>query len=376
MGRWMRVGLSLNTNAGEYGGVGAGPRENRRFIKDLLGQADEADRLGYDGIFVAERHSRPETRLPDPLQVLLLAAMRTSRCDLVTHVLLLPLHHPCDVAERAAVVDVASGGRLILGVGMGFDERYFRTFAVDPSERRDRFVEGLEILGLAWTGEPFDYNGKHHQIAGGQVFPRPAQLAGPPLWIGGEVRASVERAAHYGAAWVVAWPVAPEKWKDLTEHYWAECDRVGKDPQIVYSRHCWFAESRAEVERWFVPMWLEEMKYYWRRGRLRHPDFASASDFDVPAARKHLIYGNAEDCLEGLEASRAMGIDYLKLSMRLPLGPSVEAAAESMRAFASEVLPKLDDGRGQGAATVAVHCRDDKTRSGAHNEDTKGARSE
>lgn len=339
--RSLKVGFSLNTNVGPYDRRSSEPADQRGFLKALVGQAEEADRLGYDGLFVAERHSRPECQVPSPLQLLTLVADRTSSCDLVTHVLLLPLHHPCDVAEQAAIVDILSAGRLVLGVGLGFDRRYFQTFGIGPGERRERFVESLEILGLAWTGQRFDYAGKYFRIAGGVVLPRPLQDPGPPLWLGGEVMASVERAAHYGSAWVVAWPVDPEKWRMLTEHYRDECERVGKEPQVVYSKHCWFGACREEIEKWFVPMWLEEMKYYWERGQLRHPDFASVSDFSVATARKHVIYGDAEDCLEGLAACQEMGIDYVKLSMRLPLGPSMEAVSESMRGFASEVLPRL-----------------------------------
>lgn len=342
LARWMKVGFSLNTNSGEYGASKATAEENRCFLMELLDQATEADRLGYNGVFVAERHSRPECRVPTPLQLLTLVAERTRQCELVTHVLLLPLHHPCDVAEQAVVADIVSGGRLVLGVGMGFDERYFRTFGVDMAERLERFLESLQILRLAWSGTLFDFRGNHFQIDQGCVLPRPVREGGPPLWIGGEVRATVERAARYGDAWVVAWPMAPNRWRELTEHYRRECSAAGKVPFIVYSKHCWFAESRAEAERWFVPMWLEEMRYYWKLGRLRHPDFASLADFNVATARRHLIYGNAEDCLEALSETKALGVDYVKISMRLPLGPPIDIVNESMRAFAVEVLPRLE----------------------------------
>jgi alkanesulfonate monooxygenase SsuD/methylene tetrahydromethanopterin reductase-like flavin-dependent oxidoreductase (luciferase family) len=349
--KWMRVGWSLNTNAGDYAQSLASPNDNRTFFNQLLDQASEADDLGYDGIFVAERHSRPESRIPTPLAFLTAAATRTHRAQLVTHVLLLPLHNPIEVAEQAVVADLASGGRLVLGVGMGFDDRYFRTFGVNINERRGRFEESLAVLALAWSGEEFNFVGEFHQFSGAHVLPVPSRPSGPPLWIGGEVTASVERAARLGEAWVVAWPVAPEKWRRLVDHYSQLCSTLGKTPLIVYSKHCFFGESREELERWFIPMWLQEMRYYFDKGRLRHPDFASSGDFTIEAARKHVIYGNADECIEGLAAAKGQGIDYVKLSMRLPKGPSMEHVNESMRAFASEVIPRLDQPINRGENT-------------------------
>ncbi len=337
----MRVGWSLNTNAGDYSRSLASPDENRAFFSQLLDQATEADELGYDGIFVAERHSRPESRIPTPLAFLTAAATRTRRAQLVTHVLLLPLHNPIDVAEQAVVADLASGGRLVLGVGMGFDDRYFRTFGVNIDERRGRFEESLAVLRLAWAGQEFDFAGEFFNYRGAHVLPVPSSLTGPPLWIGGEVMASVERAARLGDAWVVAWPVAPEKWRRLTGRYVELCAELGKTPLVVYSKHCFFGDSREEIERWFIPMWLTEMRYYFDKGRLRHPDFASAGDFTTENARKHVIYGNADDCVESLAFAKKQGIDYVKLSMRLPQGPSIGRVSESMRGFASEVIPRL-----------------------------------
>lgn len=346
----LRVGLSLNTNTGPYESARPTAAENRVFIQRLIDQARRADALGYDGVFVAERHARRECQWPAPLQLLTVLAFETSRVDLVTHVLLLPLHHPCEVAEAAALADVASDGRLVLGVGMGFNEDYFATFGVDIRQRRGRFEESLEILGRAWTGEPFDFRGRYFDLAGAQVLPVPARRPGPPLWIGGQARVSVERAARAGDGWVVAWPIPEQEWRELTGRYREECARRGKDPVVIASRHCWLGTSRDEVERWFAPMWLEEMKYYWRRGQLRHPDFGSEGDFTIENARRHIIMGNADDCAEGLARCADQGIDYVKLSLRLPPGPSMDSVDECIEGIGESVLPKIAGYAVAGAA--------------------------
>lgn len=337
----LRVGLSLNTNIGAYDQAESTPEANREFIAGLVRQAERADELGYDGVFVAERHSRAECRWPAPLQLLTLLASRTSRVDLVTHVLLLPLHNPCDIAEQAALLDVFSAGRLILGLGMGFNEQYFDTFGVPIRQRRSRFDEGIDILRLAWTGERFDYPGTRYPLAGAQVLPQPATAGGPPIWIGGQTSASVRRAAAKGDGWVVAWPLGDLEWNRLTDEYGKACVEVGKRPAICVSRHCWVGESRAEVEKWFVPMWLEEMKYYWRKGQLQHPDFRSDGDFTVENTRNHLIVGSPDDCINGLLELAERGIDYVKLSLRLPLGPGMDEVDDCVTRLGETVLPAL-----------------------------------
>ena len=337
----LKVGLSLNTNAGPYDLADSNPRSNRVFIDALRQQAREADRLGFDGVFVAERHSRSECRWPNPLSLLTVFAAETKRVELVTHVLLLPLHNPCDIAEQAALADIVSDGRLVLGLGMGFNESYFATFGVPIAQRRSRFDEGIDILKLAWTGEPFDYSGRRFQLTGAQVLPTPARAGGPPMGCGGPAPGSVDRAAAVGDGWVVAWPLGEDDWKQLTERYRSACAQRNKTPQIIASRHCFVGRNRAEVERTYVPMWLEEMRYYWRQGQLKHPDFASDGDFTVENARKHVVIGSPADCMESLQECASQGIDYVKLSIRLPLGPSMDEVNDCISRIGEEVLPAL-----------------------------------
>jgi len=236
---------------------------------------------------------------------------------------------------------------------MGFNESYFATFGVPISQRRSRFDEGIDILKRAWTGEPFDYAGRRFQLHQAQVLPTPSRVGGPPIWIGGQAAASVDRAAAVGDGWVVAWPLGDEDWKQLTDRYRQGCAERAKTPQIIASRHCWVGKNRAEVEDWYVPMWLEEMRYYWRQGQLKQPDFTGEGDFTVANARKHVVIGSAADCVESLEECAAQGIDYVKLSIRLPLGPSMDEVNECISRIGEEVLPALRGSEQQTGVTVS-----------------------
>src|SRR5207244_10185741 len=101
-------------------------------------------------------------------------AARTTRVRLGTAVLLAPLHHPLRLAEDLAVIDQLSAGRLDVGVAPGYKPGEFATLGVPKSERGARTDETIEILKLAWRGEPFSYAGRHYRFGDVVVLPLPA----------------------------------------------------------------------------------------------------------------------------------------------------------------------------------------------------------
>src|SRR5207249_5349232 len=101
-------------------------------------------------------------------------------------------------------LDLVSRGRLILGVGIGYQAADFRAFAVPMEHRVALFEEGVEIIRHCFSGEPFSFRGKHYVLEDVHIRPRPFQRPGPPLWIGASVPAPVRRAGRLAAAFVGA----------------------------------------------------------------------------------------------------------------------------------------------------------------------------
>jgi alkanesulfonate monooxygenase SsuD/methylene tetrahydromethanopterin reductase-like flavin-dependent oxidoreductase (luciferase family) len=254
-------------------------------------------------------------------------------------VLLLPLYNPAHVAEQAAMVDLTSRGRLVLGIGLGFDDSYFAAFGVDKSQRRARLDEGLDVLDLAWTGEPFDYDGEAFSYRGARILPRPYWRPRPTVWIGGQSIPAVKRAARRGDCWPIAWPLGGEELARLRGAYLEEAASLGKRGEIAITRHCWVGEDRDAVERLYAPLWLRDLRHYWERGQIKHPDFQSIGDFTLENARKHLIMGTPEDCVEKIRQYAQEGYDHLKISMRLPLGPSMDETDRALELLCREVIP-------------------------------------
>src|SRR5438132_96120 len=129
-------------------------------------------------------------------------AAATSRIRLGTGVVLAPFHDPLRLAEDAAVVDQISGGRLILGLGLGWREEEFRMFGQRAKERVRRTVDAVEVLRRAWTGERFSYDGKVHSYDRVKVTPRPAQEPGVPIYLGGFTDQAVRRAGRLGDGYI------------------------------------------------------------------------------------------------------------------------------------------------------------------------------
>lgn len=171
-------------------------RDHARLYADTIELARVAERAGFSSFWLAEHHGAEDGYIPSLLAFLSAVAASTERLEVGTGVLLAPLHHPLRIAEDAAVVDLISGGRLNLGMGLGWVPDEYEMFGVPMKGRGKRLEEVVEILRKAWTGERFSYEGKHFTLDDVLVRPRPARPI--PIWLGGTTPAALERAARIG----------------------------------------------------------------------------------------------------------------------------------------------------------------------------------
>ena len=178
---------------------------------DLLdsGPLDEiagaAERAGFDALSLTE-HPVPGARWLasgghqslDPFVALGFVAAATERLRLLPHLALAPYRNPFLLAKAAATLDKLSSGRLILGLGAGYQKSEFHALGVDMDERGALFDEVLDCLPLHWSGEPFSYQGLHFDARDVIALPRPVQDP-IPIWIGGNSKAARRRVAERGA---------------------------------------------------------------------------------------------------------------------------------------------------------------------------------
>jgi len=163
-----------------------------------LQQMLAAEPLGYHSLWFAEHHFNDYGLCPAPPVLASFVAARTSTIRLGMGVSLLPLHHPVDLAEQLAVLDVVSGGRLDVGIGRGGTLQDYQTFHSDRADSRARVEEGIALIRECWRGEPFDFAGRFHTAEHLHVRPRPVQRPHPPLFVATNSEDSVLSAAKLG----------------------------------------------------------------------------------------------------------------------------------------------------------------------------------
>jgi probable F420-dependent oxidoreductase len=171
--------------------------------------AHAVEAAGFDAAFVTD-HPAPEDRwlasgghqALDPFVALSFVAAATTRLRVQTHVLVAAYRNPFVAAKAIATLDVLSGGRLIVGLAAGYLEPEFAALGVDFNERNEISDETLAAMKQIWRGESLSIEGRHFRADGHTVLPLPAQRPHPPLWIGGNSRRAMRRAAEHGDGWL------------------------------------------------------------------------------------------------------------------------------------------------------------------------------
>jgi probable F420-dependent oxidoreductase len=167
--------------------------------------AVRAEELGYDSIWAGD-HISYRNPILDVVVALSTFAAVTSRITLGAGVVLLPLRHPSVVAKEFASLDYVSGGRTILGVGVGGESGPdFDAVGVSPRERGARTDDSMRALRALFGERPSSYAGRFFSFEGISIEPPPAQPGGPPLWVGGRSEAAIRRAAELGDGWIPIW---------------------------------------------------------------------------------------------------------------------------------------------------------------------------
>lgn len=156
-------------------------QDDRQVLLETLEEIRIADELGFDSCWLAEHHFSRYGILGNPLLLASALAEQTKRITLGTAVVVLPFHNPIRLAEDAATLDQLTGGRLMLGVGRGYQPLEFRGFGRNPAENKEIYEEAVQILKLAWTADDWSFDGKHFQIKDMNVFPKPFTPGGPPI---------------------------------------------------------------------------------------------------------------------------------------------------------------------------------------------------
>lgn len=209
---------------------------------DLLGTVELAEALGFDSVWLGD-HVLWYVPSPDPIALLGAIAARTSRVRLGTAVLLAALRSPVLVAKAGATLDHLSGGRFVLGVGIGGENpAEFEAVGVPVRERSGRLDETLRICRALWSAEgPVTFEGRYYPVRDVRFDLPPLTPGGPPIWVGGRAPRSLRRAGELGDGWL-AFVVTPQGFTEGWATVRASAAAAGRDPDaLVPALQVWCA---------------------------------------------------------------------------------------------------------------------------------------
>jgi alkanesulfonate monooxygenase SsuD/methylene tetrahydromethanopterin reductase-like flavin-dependent oxidoreductase (luciferase family) len=235
----MKIGMFINTQFPEGESVAAR-------VPELVEQVREARKAGFQSLLF------PHHYLTAPLQMLQIAPMmaylmrEAEGMTIGGNILLLPLLNPVHVAEEAATMDVLSGGKFIVGVGLGYREGEFDAMGVSLKERAPRFSESIALMRRLWTEDRVTHQGRFYSVKDHGISLKPIQAGGPPVWVAGLVEAAVKRAARIGDAWLIANATTMEATIPLMKLYRATLAELGKTvTEFPIARECYVGSSHA-----------------------------------------------------------------------------------------------------------------------------------
>ncbi|HVG80477.1 MAG TPA: LLM class flavin-dependent oxidoreductase [Patescibacteria group bacterium] len=289
-------------------------RVDPRGLRDFL---QRAEALGFHSAWVVE-HMFGTIPALAPVELLTYAAAVTERLRLGAAVLLTALRTPVHTAKSLATLDQLSGGRLIVGVGLGGNPKIYPAFGLTASRRAARFAEGLRLMKRLWTEPAVTADGEFYRLENASLQPRPLQTPHPPLWFGGHHPLALRRAVELGDGFIGAGSASTaafaEQMKVLRELL-AERGRdssafpIGKRVYLAIDRDR--ARAGKRLAEWFGAFY----------GR--------------PALAEEVsVWGDVDTCVEGLRAVAAAGAGFLMLN-------PVFDEAEQLERIAADLAPRV-----------------------------------
>ena len=273
--------------------------------------------LGFDSVWTHDQAIGTIQTL-DPFVLLAYAARHTTKVKLGISVIVTPYRSPIHLAKSGASLDQISGGRFILGLGIGSDTEVYAAFGITPEARATRFEEQIEVIKALWTQPEVTFKGRFVDLDGVTIAPKPFQQPRAPIWIGGHARPALVRAVKYADAWMGAGASTIADFKDQIVFVRGLLEKEGRDPaHFPISKRIFIGigPDRESVGR-KMSQWFGE---YYHNSEL---------------AGRVAVYGTVEQVIEELASVVEEDLDMLMLN-------PVYDPTEQTHILSEDVLPKL-----------------------------------
>jgi alkanesulfonate monooxygenase SsuD/methylene tetrahydromethanopterin reductase-like flavin-dependent oxidoreductase (luciferase family) len=358
------------------------PEREQRVLRECVEQAVLAEQLGFDRIWAVEHHSLLRyAHLSAPEVFLAYVAARTTRIRIGHGVVCVPFNynHPIRVGERAATLDILSGGRVDLGVGRGATVQEMSAFGVDPDRTYEELDESLRMIGRMWDADMFEWHGPLLDVDPHPIVPRPIQRPHPPLYLACSRRDTVTLAANYGIGALVLGFAGPEEIAFMralydsgraarsgerfvssvvNDHFAALCPAIVLDDEREALRigtrgQRFFAES---IGHWYgagpPPSEDEDHDVEAILASMRESSdrvVAMLHEAEIPVTPAYTgmwnaehAYGTADQAIAYVERLREAGADEVMFLVQMGMVPH-EVCIETIRQLGEVVLPHFRD---------------------------------
>lgn len=323
-------------------------RTPAQLYADTLELARLAESAGFDYFWLAEHHGASDGYIPALLPFLSAVAAKTERLQVGTAVMLAPFHHPLRIAEDAAVLDNVSGGRLNLGLGLGWVPEEYRMFGVPTKGRGRRLEEFVEVLRRAWTGERFTFRGKVFSFE--DVLVRPAPAHPIPIWLGGGTPPALERAARMADGHFPPSTGAPADAVLRAKEMLAMRERLGISGPYRFGMFIPIGIGADPDDGWARIrdglLHVRGAYALWGQGKLEVSHARDEAAQWEEAVRSATICGSPEQIVDTLTPHLreldGLGLEDAFVSAILaPPGTPLDVAAEAVETYGSKIIPAL-----------------------------------
>jgi alkanesulfonate monooxygenase SsuD/methylene tetrahydromethanopterin reductase-like flavin-dependent oxidoreductase (luciferase family) len=353
------------------------------FMYDIYHQATEqvklADRLGYHSVWTVEHHFLSEWSYSSAPEVWYGALSQVTKNIRLGHgVCLLPVafNHPVRVAERIAVLDIMSNGRVECGTGRSITESELGGFNINPEDSRPMWEEAISVIPKMWTQEVFEgHEGKYFKMPPREVIPKPIQKPHPPLWVAATQPGTWEVAGKKGIGALGFGITAPGILDGLVTTYknaLKECEPVGSfvNDRVAAATIAVCAPTREEAKQTakeaidfttrkgaelFTPFAKQEVKGYEYYKKMAEAAVAlgdyrlSMEDLDKRIEAGAVMVGDPEDCIKVAKMYESAGTDLILMLVQVGSVPH-EKVMQTIELIAKYVAPKFKNGTRAAAA--------------------------
>ena len=308
-------------------------------LEHISQRARLAAKCNFDALFYGQHYlNGPDTAALQSLPMLGYLAGQVPGLYLGTSIFLLPLHAPVMVAEYVATLDILCGGKFLFGVGQGYRDVEFESFGLEKRQRRERLVEGVQIIRKLWAEDNVSFHGKLFQLNGVSIAPKPLQRPGPPILMGADTVQTVSRVPEVADHWIASRRHSKEFLRQAVPAYKSALERQGKEFKGLFMfRDLCLAGTSQEAEKRVRTAYERKYQEYHREGQ-------PGERYDLPfedLKQGRLLLGRPNEVIDEVMAyHEEFGVEFMWFIMNWP-GFEPQWALETIQMFGEEVIPTI-----------------------------------